>query len=180
MVIMKKHFLVLLISLVSIQLMAHDIEVDGIYYNFNSDGVSVTYEGDSYTSAKYTGELIIPATINYEGKVYDVTSIVDHSFYNCSGLTSVSIPNSVTSIGSHAFDGCSGLTSVTVPNSVTTIGDEVFRGCSDLTSVKLSNNLTSISSSAFYGCSGLTSVTIPNSITSIGNYAFQEDRKSVV
>ncbi|MDY4745265.1 MAG: leucine-rich repeat domain-containing protein, partial [Bacteroidaceae bacterium] len=47
----------------------------------------------------------------------------------CSGLTSVTIPNSVTSIGIHAFYGCSGLTSVTIPNSVTSIGDFAFSYC---------------------------------------------------
>ena len=71
------------------------------------------------------------------------------TFRNCSGLTSVTIPNSVTSIGGSAFYYCSGLTSVTIPNSVTSIGG-----------------------SAFAYCSGLTSVTIPNSVTTIGEYAF--------
>ena len=46
------------------------------------------------------------------------------AFSECSGLTSVTIPDSVTSIGDGAFSGCSGLTSVTIPDSVTSIGDE--------------------------------------------------------
>ena len=101
-----------------------------------------------------------------------VTSIGLTAFRDCTGLTSVTIPNSVTSIGDYAFAYCSGLTSVTIPNSVTTIGNSAFRVCTGLTSVTVPNSVTSIGYNAFASCSGLTSVTIPNSITFIGDYAF--------
>ena len=91
---------------------------------------------------------------------------------DCSGLTSVTIGNSVTSIGESAFYNCSGLTSVTIPNSVTYIGQQAFSSCKGLTSVTIPNSVTSIGSSAFSYCRGLTSVTIPNSVTSIGEYTF--------
>ena len=84
--------------------------------------------------------------------------IVDEAFWGCSGLTSITIPNSVTSIGSNAFYDCSGLTSITIPNSVTRIGEYALIYCSGLTSITIPNSVTSIGSCAFYGCSGLTSV----------------------
>ena len=88
-------------------------------------------------------------------------NILRGAFYNCSGLTSVTIPDGVTSIGDRAFYDCTGLTSVTIPDSVTSIGNSAFYNCRGLTSVTIPDGVTSIGSSAFSGCSGLESITIP-------------------
>ena len=101
-----------------------------------------------------------------------VTSIGKFAFLSCSNLTSVTIPNSVTSIGYSAFEKCSSLTSITIPNSVTSIGGSAFEKCSSLTSITIPNSVTSIGGSAFYGCSSLTSITIPDGVTSISYHAF--------
>ena len=184
-IIMKHYylsfFIATLMSMAYTMASAHDIAVANsngktIYYNYNSDGssVSVTYQGTSYSSYsnEYTGDIVIPETVTYSGQTYSVTTIGSSAFRGCIGLTSVTIPNSVTSIGGSAFSGCSDLTSVTIPNSVTSIGNSAFSGCSGLTSVTIPNSVTSIGASAFYACSGLTSVIIPNSVTSISSSAF--------
>ena len=101
-----------------------------------------------------------------------VKSINDYVFSGCSGLTSVTIPDSVTSIGYYAFGDCIDLTSVTIPNNVTSIDEFAFRNCSSLISIVIPNGVQSISDYVFSGCSGLTSVTIPDSVTSIGERAF--------
>ena len=100
--------------------------------------------------------------------------IDEMAFLGCSGLTNITIPDSVTSIGGSAFWGCSGLKSVTIPDGVTSIGEGAFRGCSGLTSVTIGNGATSIGDWAFDGCSGLKSITIPDSVTSIGEGAFSD------
>ena len=115
-----------------------------------------------------TGELIIPSEI--EG--YPVVSIGSWAFGGCTGLTSITIPDSVTSIGINTFGGCTGLTSITIPDSVTSIGYDAFSCCTSLISITIPDSVKSIDYEAFYGCTGLTSITIPDSVTSIEWSAF--------
>ena len=136
--------------------------VEGGYLTFDKKTGTVTDCDSSVTKAN------IPHTI----KGVTVTSIGDQAFYNCTSLTSVTIPDSVTSIGDRAFRYCISLTSVTIPDSVTSIGEEAFYGCWDLTRLTIPGSVTSIDKDAFCFCSSLTSVTIPDSVTSIGDSAF--------
>ena len=99
--------------------------------------------------------------------------IGSYAFYDCSGLTSLTLPAGITEIGSSAFAGCSGLTSLTIPAGITDIGYEAFLDCSGLTSLTIPAGITSIGEYAFKGCSGLTSLTLPAGITKIGNEAFK-------
>ena len=146
-------------------------------YEVDSDGtITIT---DCKESAK--GAITIPSKIG--GK--PVISIGAGAFDDCTGLTSITIPNSVTSIGVRAFDGCSGLTSINVARGNNYYSDnngvlfnkkktELIRypeGKSQ-TSYTIPNSVTSIGDYAFEGCGGLTSITIPDSITSIGYWAF--------
>ena len=147
-------------------------EIDGIKYVLNAYTKQATVIAKS--SGEYSGEVVIPESVEHEGAAYSVTSIGPSAFSDCSGLTSVTIPNSVTSIRRAAFEGCSGLTSVTIGNGVESIGEGAFSSCSGLTSVIIPNSVTSIGNSAFQYCSGLTSVYIPKSVTSIGESAFEE------
>ena len=133
---------------------------------------SMTFNAVYYESSIVSGAMVIPAKVYAGSTELTVTSIGNYAFSGCSGMTSITIPNSVISIGSSAFSGCSGLTSVTIPNSVISIGNFAFSGCSGLTSILIPNSVTSIGDAAFSGCSGLTSITIPNSVISIGNSAF--------
>ncbi len=146
----------------------------------------------TYCDRSISGDVVIPDTL--EG--YPVTSIGSGAFYGCTGLTSVTIPNSVTSIGSDAFNDCTGLASIKIPDSVSSIGRDAFSGTAwfnaqpfgDVyagkvyykykgtmlknTSVVIKSGTKGIAESAFFYCDGLTSITIPDSVTNIGDSAF--------
>ena len=92
-------------------------------YRFVGDGMEI-----ASVSPKPTGAVAIPDML--EGRA--VTSIGNWLFGNCSGLTSVMIPESVTRIGELAFTGCSGLREVTIPDSVKIIERWAFSRCSKL------------------------------------------------
>ena len=82
-----------------------DVEIDGIYYKLvpMAKTAEVTNGG---TEGRYSGDIVIPASVEYEGVTYSVTSIGKYAFQKCSSLTSVGISNSVTDIGIHAFYNC--------------------------------------------------------------------------
>ena len=177
----------------------------------------VAFSGGQKTSQCYSSELrqkISPSGIYYYESPHadyyiptslktvvltDETMIGRGAFYDCSGLTSVTIPNSVRSIESVAFSGCSGLTKVTIPQCVCSsklstvfssayqnithveilsdvrqIGPSAFAGCDALMSVMIPNGVTSIGAFAFSGCGRLANVMIPDSVISIGDNAFYE------
>ena len=125
------------------------------------------------TDGKYSGDIVVPEKVkSSDGAEYSVTSLGDECFYECSGLTSITIPSSVTSLGGSCFYECSSLTSITLPSSVTSLGEFCFKDCSGLTSITIPSSVTSLGTSCFSGCSGLTSITIPSSVTSLGDGCF--------
>ena len=140
---------------------AYDFESRNLYFNIlDESSVEVTYvENGVGNSDFFSGDIVIPSRVTYNGSVYTVTQIGDHAFYYCENITSVSIPNTVTSIGKEAFSNSCGLTSVSIPNSVTTIGDEAFRWCFDLTDIHIPASVTNIGINPF--CNNqVTSITV--------------------
>ncbi|MBR2195538.1 MAG: leucine-rich repeat domain-containing protein [Salinivirgaceae bacterium] len=122
----------------------------------------------SAASSKPTGALTIESIVANGNASYLVTEIGAYGFENCSGLTSLVLPESLTTIGQFAFNGCTGLTSITLPESLTTIKNNAFVNCQKVASFEIPNSVTTIGGYAFYNCYALTALTIPRSATSVG------------
>lgn len=179
--IMKTKIFTLFFALVAcVGNMFAEIKIGDLYYNLDDGNKTAEVAPSSYP-----GDIVIPASVEYNSVTYSVTSIGDGAFFECTGLTSVEIPNSVTSIGAAAFLYCTGLTSIDVatdnPNYSSSGGVLFNKGKTTLVAYPggkqgaytIPNSVTSIEEGAFYGCTGLTSITIPNSVTSIGDGAFR-------
>lgn len=145
------------------------------------------------------GELIIPETVEWNGKIYTVTTIFNECFSKKEDITSVSFPDSITRIdekafyqckniktlnlsknlvfiGSYAFAGCESLVDVVFPTTVTDIRDYAFASCISLEKVDLSNcSLSTINEGSFRACTNLNTVKLPKNLTTIETYAFNND-----
>ncbi len=111
------------------------ISIGGLY--FNLDRLNLEAEVTSMPSGHYNGNIVIPTTVVYSSNTYTVIGIGAEAFSECTGLTSVTIPNGITDIGNSAFAGCSALTSVTIPESVATLDHGgTFQRCTNLRSVQ--------------------------------------------
>ena len=171
--IIRKLGLVLAMLIAAIPCRAYDFIVDGICYGILSDTDLTCEVMSSYGHLeKYKGDIVIPSSVDFDGKTFKVTKLGDNCFYECYSLTSIEIPESVTELGDECFYECEGLTSIEIPESVTKLGDKCFGCCRGLTSIEIPDSVTKIGDSAFASCYKLSHVTIGNSVESIGVFAF--------
>ena len=158
---------------------AYDFEVSGIYYNILSKAdktVEVT-NGSNF----YTGSVVIPKSVIYNGTTYSVIRVGSYAFAGCNNLNSITIPNTVTTIYERAFLNCKGLTSIEIPNSVTAIQQYAFSDCTGLMKVEIPNSITSMGNYVFYGCINLGTVIsfiAPEDLVAINSTVFNQVDKS--
>ena len=162
---------------------AYDLESDGLYFLTRGDEATVTLKNHSYEG--YSGDVVIPATVTSGGKTYRVTAIGDEAFMNCSGLTSVTIPEGVTTIGRNAFRNCQAMTRVHIGPSVNQVGNSAFGNCMGLKTVEVEDvakwfsiDFGNYSSTPLYyadhfvaGGEEVKDLVIPGSAKRIGNSA---------
>ncbi len=194
---MKKLFSIFaLFVFVGVQAYAQTFEADGIYYNV-TDEAALTCEVTSHPGGTegYSGDIIIPASVQYNEQTYAVTRIGDNAFADCTILSSVIIPEGVISLGGLAFarssvvsvslpqtltdlgnngpfTRCANLQSIILPPLITALPRWAFDYCTSLRSIVIPENVTTIESSAFAYCTSLRSIVIPENVTTIGSSAF--------
>ena len=103
-----------------------------------------------------------------------ITYVGTWAFYDCSEMTSVSLPTTLETMGASVFMDCTSLTSVTIPAGVTFISGDFFRGCTSLKSVTLPDSLRETGGCTFMYCTSLTSVRLPATLLSISWQMFKD------
>ena len=183
-----KRLLLLALLMTSITAMA--FTVDGISYFVlvDMEDVKVVRVACQTEPDQITGDVVIPGQVNYEGSIYTVEEIDGGAFFNCSKMTSISIPATVKRIGPHAFDHCSGLKAVhledlaawcavrldswTDSNPVS-MAHHVFVNDEEVKELVIPEGVTAIGAYAFRGAA-ITSIVLPASVSKIGEGAFCE------
>ena len=184
---MKILFTLLLLTLLPFSAMAEGddpVLIDGICYNLINKGLLAEVTANPN---RYSGDVVIPSSVSYEGSEYMVTSIGSEAFSRCSDMTSLTIPVSVTKIGGGAFGGNKNLSALhisdlkvwcSIPFDNPTANPlaeahHLYLNGEEITELVIPQGITSISEYAFTGCSALTSLQIPESVTKIGVGAFE-------
>ena len=153
---------------------AYDFMANGIAYNINEDGKTVTVTQNVQYYPNYSGDIVIPSAVynSNNGVHYSVTEIDRLAFYACREMTSVNLPSTLVQIGQSAFSYCSGLGEIAIPASVQTIGQGAFQGCTSLVSIELPSNLTELNNNLFMSCSSLSVVRLPQYLKHIHSCVF--------
>ena len=145
--------------------------------SITSIGEGVFYNCNKLTSPIYNSHVFAYLPQSYSGAfsvAEGIETIASRAFWDCTRLTSVSIPNSTKSIGHFAFLNCSNMTAVNIPDGVTSIGTAAFYNCTKLTSISIPNSVTKMGWRVFRNCTNLTSVTIGDNIAYTGSETFYD------
>lgn len=164
----RNYFIYCLFALLSsLNVLAFDFEVDGIYYTITGSGTVSVVKG----TYDYDGDVTIPKTVSNGVETFNVTGIGESAFKSCGELVSVTMPEGLTSIGNEAFYQSS-IKTVSLPSTLNSMGTSAFRECRNLTGVVLPDALKDVKEYAFYECSSLKTITLGNQTVNIENYAF--------
>ena len=147
----------------------HCIEIDDLLYKIISESTVEVIK----KSAEYSGDIIIPAQIEYNGVKYEVTSLGE-AFKGCSKLKSITIPQSVNSLANNCFKDCAKLEDVVFDCFVEEIPHGAFQNCTSLSKIQIPESIKYVRGNAFNGCSKLEEFTCPNSLEFIGESAFSD------
>jgi len=163
---------ILLASCFLFQAHAFDVEVDGIYYGlFGKKWAYVTHCGEwtmeEVQGAAYSGEVVIPEQISYNGYIYPVLSVGENAFAGCEELTSVCLPSSVRAVSGCAFLGCTNLRRVSLPANIRAFGSCSFTGCTSLEQISLPRQTEIIDTLTLYCCASLSSLALPHRIKKV-------------
>lgn len=142
---------------------AFEVEINGLRYDLGStygpQGAEVIRENEDVV---YQGDIVVPASVTYDGQTYTVENITEDAFSNNEKITSIDVQADIKEIG-RILNNCTNLKRVVFAD-----GPErfyaTFEGCTSLTDVTLPATTKYLDNDTFNNCSSLASLTIPGSV----------------
>ena len=135
---------------------AQTFDHEGITYKVS--GTTVIIQKASTAIGSYSGDLVIPETVSYNGKDYTVASASATAFKGNEAITSIQLPNTMNKFIKGQFSKCTNLKKANIPTAVTAFPGNVFEYCSSLEEITIPDNITVINGSQFNGCTGLKKI----------------------
>lgn len=176
-----------------------EVKIGNLWYLLKKDGLTATVIAPTEEGESYSGDIIVPASVNYESADYAVTSLGDDCF-GSSDITKITLSEGLKSIGKRVFSYCGKIRKIAIPASVGALGDNAFAYCDNLFEVSFAENsqieafpsglfkgdsqlyeavfpvgIKTIGSEAYSG-TGISSLPIPGTVTEIGSGAFKSCR----
>lgn len=167
----KPWLLTTLLALLSLMVSHAEVTFEGIRYQLTDDGKAEIAKNNDCK-----GDIIIPNTITYQEKTYQVTSMVTFAFFE-SEITSIKLPDAITTISESAFNKCRQLKRITLPRQLAVIEYGSFFMCESLDSIVCPSSLKEIRSMAFWGCNSLKNLVLNDGLEIIKDLAFAQCEK---
>lgn len=153
---------------------ATNITVDGICYDVTGSGSNAKAAIiKPLSGVTYAGDIVVPQSVNNNGRDYTVREIKFGAFADCTELTSIQLPDGIDALGNEAFAGCTALTSINLPTAPYTLPASFLKGCTALESIVVPDNFGMLSGNVFEGCTALKEVTLSQTMYLMGANAFK-------
>ena len=188
---LKKHLILLICTIFTNVVYAYDFAAlspsgHTIYYNIiehHKQPYTIEITSCSKNKSCYQGDIILPDTVRYNGKLYFVTSIGPQAFAQSEQLLSIELPQTLVSIGNSAFRECIRLKSITFPESLIYIGGYALVNCVSIISLGIPKNVKYIGTFAFGNCRGVSNIYVDfenQYYSSMAGILFSKDGKELI
>ena len=138
---------------------------DTIWYTISNSSALISSPPSG--SNKYSGDIVIPDTVSYNGRTYNVTGANHLAFALCNGLTAISLPNTLKNMYSNVFQGCTNLVKTNFRGTVKQWCDIVFN--------ENGSNPVTFSKKLYINDTLITNLHIPGNVSTVPQYAFYND-----
>lgn len=133
-----------------------------------------------YHDTEYNGKLMIPSSVEHEGKTYSIVEIGGEIRWTTTEYKRVEDKRRKGGYREEPYEQSrctygfrnTKISEIVIPSSCERIGDYAFVGCKNLKEISIPGTVSSIGRSAFDSCSNIEKIIIHDGVKTIGRSAF--------